>query len=96
MGPQRQRVETITVEVLISVFRPGGQEQEEIASARAYELLDAVEHHTRMVDQTLGGLVQSCLLTGHELDSAPFSDDTGQGRTVEVLATFEAKNRVRN
>ncbi len=95
MGPQRSRDETITVEVLISVFRPGGQEQEQITSERAYELLGAIERHLRVVDPTVGGLVRSCLLSSHQMDSNPFDDGTAMGRVVEVLATFTAQARVR-
>lgn len=96
MGPQRSRDETLTVEVLISVFRPGGQDQEQVASDRAYELLGAIERHLRMVDPTVGGLVRACLLTGHRMESDPFDDGTGMGRVVEVLATFAAQARIRD
>lgn len=94
MGPQRSRDEALTVEVLISVFRPGGQEQEQIASDRAYALLGAIERHLRMVDPTVGGLVRRCLLASHQMDSDPFDDGTGMGRVVEVLATFAAQARI--
>lgn len=96
LGPQRSRDETSTVEVLISVFRPGGQEQEQVASDRAYALLDMIEHHLRTVDPTLGGLVRQCVVTSHDMDSAPFDDGTVQGRTVELLVTVTATYRVRN
>lgn len=98
MGTQRARDEDVTVQVLVSVFRPGGQEVEQVASDRAYALLDAIEHHLRMTDPTLGGLLnrKPLLLTGHSMDSAPFADDTAQGRTVEILATFTGSARIRN
>lgn len=96
VGPQRTRDETVTVEVLISTFRAGGEEQEAVASDRAYALLDRIEHHLRTVDPTLGGLVRQCLLTSHDMDSAPFDDGVSQGRTVEVLATLTARYRVAN
>lgn len=96
MTPQRTRDETLTAEVLISVFRPGGQEVEEIASDRAYELMDAIEHYIRMTDPTLGGLLMWLFVTAHEADSAPYSDDTTQGRTVEISVTLTGRARTRN
>lgn len=94
LGTQRSREETLTVDVLVSVFRAGGQEVEQVASDRAYALLGALERHVRITDTTLGGVVRHCFLTGHEMDSQPFSDDTGMGRTVEIAATFTAAVRI--
>lgn len=96
MGQARSRDETLSIDLTVSVFRPGGQEQAEVAQDRAYELLAAIEHHLRTTDPTLGGLVRQCLLTEHEIASEPFDDGTTMGRTVEVAATFTALARFRN
>lgn len=94
MSTNRSREETLTVEVTVSCFL-GGDEEAEIATAeRAYELLRRIEHHVRMTDTTLGGVVRQCLLTSHESEGATPEDLIEQGRVTEVVATFTAQARV--
>jgi hypothetical protein len=95
MGTNRSREETLTVDVTVSCFR-GGDEDAEIATAdRAYDLLRRIEHHVRMTDPTLGGVVRTCVLTSHESDGATPEDLIDQGRVTEVIATFTAHARIR-
>jgi hypothetical protein len=94
MSTNRSREETITLEVTVSCFL-GGDEDAEIATAeRAYELLRRIEHHVRMTDTTLGGVVRECALTSHESEGATPEELTEQGRVTEVAATFTAKARI--
>lgn len=94
LSTNRSREETITVEVTVSCFL-GGDEDAEIATAeRAYELLRRIEHHVRMTDTTLGGVVRECVLTSHESEGATPEELTEQGRVTEVVATFTAKARI--
>jgi len=95
MGTNRSREETLTLDVTVSCFR-GGDEEAEIATAeRAYELLRRIEHHVRMTDTTLGGVVRECVLTSHESEGATPEDLIEEGRVTEVIATFTARARIR-
>lgn len=94
LSTNRSREETLTLEVTISCFL-GGDEDAEIATAgRAYELLRMIEHHVRMTDTTLGGVVRTCVLTSHESEGATPEDLIEEGRVTEVVATFTAKARI--
>ncbi len=95
-GSGRGFEETLTVEVLVSVFRRGGQEVENTAHARAFELLGLIEHKMRLEDTTVGGTVLWCWLTDSDHDSEPFTSDTTDGRVTEILATFTAMVRITN
>lgn len=95
MTPQRTRDEVLTVDVTVSVFRPGGQEQALPVIQRAYALLGLIGHHFRMDVPTLGIDIWECLLTDHQMSSQPFSSDTAEGRTTEIAATFTTKARIR-
>lgn len=94
LSTNRSREETLTAEVTVSCFL-GGDEEAEIATAeRAYELLRRIEHHVRMTDTTLGGIVRQCFLTSHESEGATPEDLIEQGRVTEVVATFTAHARI--
>lgn len=94
MGTNRSREETLTQTVWVSCFRAGGVDQEVVASDRAYELLGLLEHHVRVTDTTLGGVVRECFLTAHRAEGATSPALLARGRTIEVEATFTAKVRV--
>lgn len=94
LSTNRSREETITLEVTVSCFL-GGDEEAEIATAeRAYDLLRRIEHHVRMTDTTLGGVVRQCFLTNHESEGATPEDLIAEGRVTEVVATFTAQARI--
>lgn len=96
LGTGRTFEETLTVEVLISSYRNGGQEVENVAHARAFELLGMIEHKMRMEDTAVGGTVLWCWLTDTDTDSEPFPTETAEGRVTEILATFTAMVRITN
>jgi hypothetical protein len=91
---KRTRNETLTVEVLISCSRYGGQDQESVVRERARQLLKAIEYHVRVTDTTVGGSVIWCFRTSSELFSSAFQSDTDAGRVCEIKATFTAFARV--
>lgn len=100
LGTIRQREETLTCEVTISVFLGGGDEAEQTVNDRAWELMAALEeqvHYTRENQDgtTLGGLVRECFLTDVSQDSAAASEGTTQGREAVIVGTFTAKARIR-
>lgn len=95
LGTNRSREETLTLDVTVSCFQ-GGNEDAEIATAeRAYDLLRRIEHHVRITDTTLGGVIRTCVLTSHESEGATPEDLIEQGRVTEVVATFTAHARIR-
>jgi len=91
----RRRNETLTLTLLVSVWRPSvGQEADIEVRARARALLGAVEYACRVTDTTVGGTVIWCFMTDHQLWSDPFTIDSTEGRTCEVAATFQAFQQV--
>lgn len=94
LGTNRSRSETLTQTVQISCYRAGGPDREQVASDGAYELLGLLEHHVRVTDTTLGGLVLWCFLTSHTSTGETDPDLLASGRTIDIDATFTAKARV--
>ena len=94
MGTNRSRNETLTQTVQISCYRPGGADQESVASAAAYGLLELLEHHVRVTDTTLGSLVLWCFLTSHRCTGETAPDLLMDGRTIDIEATLTARARV--
>lgn len=93
-GTNRSREETLTIDVVLSMFRGGGPDMEKVASDRGYELLGQLERHVRMTDTTLGGTVRHCFLVSHESDGSTDPQILAAGRLIEITATFEAKARI--
>jgi hypothetical protein len=97
LGTNRGREETLTCEVVLSVFRGGGDEQQPTADARVGQLLTLLEKQVHYTDTTLGGVVRECFLTAARLDSGPGSlGDNTRGRLAAITATFTAKARILN
>lgn len=94
MSTNRTREETLTAEVIVSCYRGGGQEAEQVAGDRAYYLLGLIENHVRAVDTTLGGVVRECALTSHDSEGATDPALTAEGRVIEIAAVFTAKFRI--
>jgi len=88
----RGREETLTIEVQISCY--SGGDDEDIPLSRAYDLLRRVEQYARKTDPTIGGTVRQCFLVGH--DSQGFTDpaDLAKGRTADITARFQAQARI--
>lgn len=94
ISTNRTRNETITLEVLISCYRGGGPEMEQVASDRAYQLLRMIETQVRVTDTTVGGTCWWCFLQSHESAGATDPALIDQGRTIEITAMFEARARI--
>lgn len=93
-GSSRQREETLTIDVLIGISEGGSDEIDDVITAEVYEALGKLEHHLRVTDTTLGGVVRECMLTRTTQVGAT-EDQIAQGRFIEITATFTAKNRIR-
>ncbi len=94
LGTNRAREEILQLTVVVSCWRPGGPEVEQVASEAAYGLLRTLERHVRMTDTTLGGLCRWCFLASHSSEGETRPDLIVNGRTIEIEAVFEARVRV--
>lgn len=93
-GSNRSRDETLTLDVVFSIFRGGGVEMEKVASDRGYELLTQLEEFARVTDTTIGGTVRYCFLASHESDGATDPEILAAGRLIEISAQFSATARI--
>lgn len=95
IGDNRGREETLTCEVMLSVFRGGDDDQQTTADTRVGDLLALLEQQVHYTDTTLGGVVRECFLTSATLDSGPGAmGDNRRGRLAVINATFTAKARI--
>lgn len=94
LTPRRTREETLTAEVVFSVYRGGGPDMEKVCSDRAYALLAQLEEYVRVTDTTLGGVVRHCFLIDHDSTGTTDEQFLANGRLIEVTATFEAVARI--
>ena len=94
IGPRRQRRETLTLEVVFSIYRAGGRDMEQVAFDRAYALLGELERHVRVTDTSLGGVVEHCFLIGHASDGATEPGVISKGRLTTLVARFQADARI--
>lgn len=94
MGSRRTRDETLTLEVIFSIYRAGGRDMEQVTFDRAYELLGDLERHVRVTDTTLGGLVRHCFLVGHASEGSTEPAIVAKGRLTTMVARFEAVARI--
>jgi hypothetical protein len=94
ISTNRSRNEDLTLTVWISSWRKGGPESEKVASDAAYGLLEAIEHHIRVTDTTVGDTVMWCFLTDHESAGVTPDELLDSGRTIEIKATFTARVRI--
>lgn len=94
VSPNRSREEILTLEIVVSCFRGGGQDQEQVAGDAAYTLLKKIEFYARQTDTTIGGTVRDCFLTSHEAEGATDPAFLAEGRCIEITATFTAHVRI--
>jgi hypothetical protein len=93
-GTNRSRDEVLHLDITISCFVAGDDDQEAVASARAYDLLRRIEFYARSTDPTIGNTVRECALVSHESDGMSAKTTVKTGRNIFLTATFEAKTRI--
>lgn len=97
IATNRQREETLRLEVMWWIFRPGEVDAEREATTYLYERMGELENLVRLTDPTLGGLVRECSLIQHQFDTTVADDQRGtRGRLAVATATFQAHVRIRN
>lgn len=89
----RSRREDVQLHVVVSVARSGDTDDYEV-SRIAYDLLRALDQHTRKTDTTLDGTCEWCFLTAHQSFGYTTADKLAQGRLCEIEATFTARVRI--
>lgn len=98
MSNLRRREETLELDGLITVYRGGGTEVQQLATERAYDLLEAIADYLQdsgvdaSTQITLGGVVREARVISHEMTEADEGID--EGRTTSISFTIQAKARV--
>jgi hypothetical protein len=91
---RRARDVTFQVYATISVYRPGGPDQEQVAEQRCYDLADAMSEYVRVTDTTLGGLVYWCFRTNYDSEGSTDATLLAKGRCIEATVEFTARARI--
>ncbi len=91
---KRTRNADISIQLVVSAFRPGGHEEELVAAEAATALLEDIEDHIRATDPTLGDRAWKVMFTNHFKRSAQDGKALAKGRTVELFATVVASVRI--
>lgn len=99
MSPARRRDEVVETVVLFSVYRPGDETQQQVATERAFELLDVLQDYLRTSpNETLGGACREARVTEHELTETtstnPQNPKLVTGRQSVVAAVVRTVTRV--
>lgn len=95
--PGRSYQETITLDLEVGSFTPlRGDQGEQAAQARAFDLLTKVHEHIRRNDITLGGLVHWAVPGDTEWDGATADENAGWGRLCIIASTFRCLHTIRN
>lgn len=93
LATTRPRAETLRITVVVSCYRGGGPEVQQIVTERAYALLAYVESSIR-TDPTIGGTVWRSLLESADMVEADDPDVLAQGRVTEISAVINAAARL--
>jgi hypothetical protein len=98
MSNLRRREEALELDGLITVYRGGGTEVQQLVTERAYDLLETLADYlqdsgvTASTQITLGNVVREARVIGHEMTEA--DEDIDEGRTTSISFTVLAKTRV--
>jgi hypothetical protein len=90
----RKRDVTFQAYATVSVYRPGGPDQEQVAEERCYDLADAMSEYLRVTDPTLGGLVFWCFRTAYDSEGSTDPVLLAKGRCIEATVEFTALARI--
>jgi hypothetical protein len=97
MGTNRSRESTTEVDVVISVWVPGEENVQQIASEACHDLVDLFEAYVRTTDTTLGGACRDAWVSNIEGPNPDISTDAqsgaATGRIAEATITVTAAIR---
>jgi len=94
MSPQRNREETILVDVVFSCFAGGGPEVQQTVTERAYALCALLENYLQTTDYTLSGTARLARVTAATLVESEDPDLLALGRLSEITATVTVVTRI--
>ena len=94
MSPQRNREETLTVDVIFSCFTGGGTESQQTVTERAYALCALLENYLQTTDYTLSGTARLARVTGADLYESDDAELLALGRLSELTATVHVEVRI--
>jgi hypothetical protein len=94
MSPQRNREETISVDVVFSCFAGGGPEVQQTVTERAYALCALLENYLQTTDYTLSGTARLARVTGADLYESDDAELLALGRLSELTATVHVEVRI--
>lgn len=98
MSPQRRQDETVETDVVVSCFRSGGPEAQQVATEAAYALGSLIlDHFKSAPNETLGGACREARVTAGELVesvAAPMSGAGVAGRTADLTLTVVTVTRI--
>lgn len=97
MGTGRSREKTCAVEVVISVYVPGGDPSQQSALVIAEAMADALEAYLRVAGQeTLGGSCREAWVTNNVLamSNVVSGDGIQTGTAAEITVTVQASIRI--
>jgi len=94
MSPQRNREETISVDVVFSSFAGGGPEVQQTVTERAYALCALLENYLQTTDYTLSGTARLARVTGADLYESDDAELLALGRLSELTATVHVEVRI--
>ncbi len=94
MSTQRNREETVSVDVIYSCFSGGGPEVQQTVTERAYALCALLENYLQTTDYTLSGTARLARVTGADLFESEDADLLALGRLSELTATVQVQVRI--
>lgn len=95
MGGNRSREEDSTFVVVISVFRFGDQTQQQVATERAFELMNLLAQHFRSApNETLGATSRDVWVESYSLTESDDPEVIAKGRHSSVAVNVRALARI--
>ena len=97
-GAKRSREEAAEIDLVVSCYRPGDDEEQQLAaSAAAWAMVDQLEDWLRIRGtETLGGLCRDAWVSEYSDRDYRLTDDQGYviGRACDVTVTVTANTRI--
>ena len=94
MSSARRVEETVELSILLSSWRAGGPQAQQLATEAAYAMLSTLRDHFRTApNETIGGTCRTARVTSHELweDDDPEAIANGRLSQIEVVLTISAR-----
>lgn len=95
MGGNRSREENSQLTVVVSIFRPGDQTQQQQATERAYALVNLLAQYFRSTpNETLSGTSRDVWVESYELTESDDPQIISRGRQATIVVSVRALARI--